>query len=265
MEVTLLSKEKKANRISFVLGKSSTAFANALRRCAIESVPTLAIEYVEFRKNTSALYDEVVAHRLGLIPIHTDLSSYKLPSECPCGGVGCAQCQLKLTLKEKGPKTVYASDIVSSDPKAKPVYPGIPIVKLLKGQNLEIELIAILGIGKDHTKWSPGSVYYKYLPTIKISKKGESCIECVEACPIKVFVKNGSKLEINDKRLMDCHLCKACEQTSGGEVTVDDNVHDFVFYVESWGQLKPEEVLIVATEYLDRKLDSFLEEFNKTG
>lgn len=262
MDTTVLKTEKK-NYLSFLLEKSSVSFANTLRREAIEEVPTMAIEWVEFRKNTSAMYDEVIAHRLGLVPLKTDLKSYNLPSECPCEGAGCAQCQLKLTLKSKGPATVYASEIESSDPKVVPVYPKMPIAKLLKGQVLEVELTAVLGQGKEHTKWSPGLVYYKYKPTIKISKKGESCLECAKMCPQAVFDKKGEKLTINEKNLMNCHLCGACEDISGGEVSVEKDVKDFVFYVESWGGLSAEDIILNASKRLDVKLDSFAEEFKK--
>ncbi len=263
MDITVLKTEKK-NYLSFLLEKSSVAFANSLRRAAIEEVPVMAVEWVEFRKNSSVLYDEVLAHRLGLVPLKTDLKSYNLPEGCPCNGAGCAQCQLKLTLKAKGPVTVYASDIESSDPKVIPVYPKMPLTKLLKGQTLECDMTATLGQGKEHTKWSPGLIYYKYKPAIKISKKGESCLECIKICPQEVFDKKGDKLTINEKNLLNCHLCGACEDLSGGEVSVERNVTDFVFYVESWGQLSAEDIIINASKRLDLKFDDFIEEFKKT-
>jgi len=107
----------------------------------------MAIEDVEVRKNSSSLYDEMIAHRLGLIPLTTDLKSYNLPSECKCEGKGCARCQLVLTLSAKGPGIVYSSSLKSKDPKVKPVFDNFPIVKLLKGQEIELEATATLGTG----------------------------------------------------------------------------------------------------------------------
>ena len=260
MDIKLIKNDVKNRKLSFILKGSQVAFANALRRVAIEEVPTIAIEDVEFRKNTSPLYDEMVALRLGLIPLKTDLKSYNLPEDCSCKGKGCAQCQLKLTIKVKGPKMVNASDINSKDPKVKPVFPKTPIVKLLKGQVLEAEMIAILGKGKDHAKWSPGLVYYKYYPSITITKKGQSCVECADVCPQKVFEKKAGKIKINQKKLLDCHLCNACEEVSKGEVKVEKNVEDFVFFVESWGQLKCKEIMLKASEMLDKKLGVFEKE-----
>ncbi len=260
MDIKLIKDDVKNRKISFILKDSDVAFANALRRIVIEDVPTLAIEDVEFRKNTSALYDEMVALRLGLIPLKTDLKSYNLPEECPCKGKGCAQCQLKLIIKAKGPKMVYAADLKSKDPKVKPIFPKTPIVKLLKGQVLEVEMTAVMGKGKEHTKWSPALVYYKYDPKITITKNGQDILECVDACPQKVFDKKGGKLEINQKRLLDCHLCGACEDLSKGEVKVGRDVQDFVFFVESWGQLNCKEIMLEASEILNKKLDMFEKE-----
>ena len=134
IEIRLLEQDKDNNKTSFILMDSTPSFANILRRIIIEEVPTMAIEDVEFSKNNSILYDEMIAHRLGLLALTTDLKSYNIPAECKCEGKGCARCQLKLTLKSKGPSMVYASEIHTRDAEVKPVYGKTPIVKLLKNQ-----------------------------------------------------------------------------------------------------------------------------------
>lgn len=48
------------------------AFANAFRRLMLSEVPSMAIEKVMIRNNTSIIQDEVLAHRLGLIPLKAD-------------------------------------------------------------------------------------------------------------------------------------------------------------------------------------------------
>src|SRR3989344_7718662 len=99
MEVKEIS--KKGNKLSFLIKKADLAFVNTLRRMIIDEVPTMAIEDVEFHKNDSVLYDEMVALRLGLIPLVTDLKFYNLPEKCTCNAAGCAKCICEVSLKTK--------------------------------------------------------------------------------------------------------------------------------------------------------------------
>ena len=73
MEVRLLESKKDEDKVSFMIKDANASYANALRRIIMEDVPTMAIEDVEIRSNSSILYDEMIAHRLGLIPLTTDL------------------------------------------------------------------------------------------------------------------------------------------------------------------------------------------------
>src|SRR3989338_9745049 len=151
MKVEVINKSE--NELVFTIDNINPVIANTLRRTIFVEVPVMAIKEVEFRKNSSALYDEILSHRLGLVPLTTDLKSYDLPSECKCKGAGCASCQVKLILKAQGPGTVYTSDLKSKDPAIKPISNKIPIAKLLDGQEIELEATAILGQGKEHSKW----------------------------------------------------------------------------------------------------------------
>lgn len=253
MEVRLLEHNKKEKKILFILKGTNAAFANVLRRNIINKVPVMAIEDVEFRKNSSILYDEIIAHRLGLIPLTTDLKTYNLPRECSCKGKLCAKCKVKLVLKAKGPCTVYASDFKSKDPKIKPVYPKIIIVKLLKGRTLELEATAILGQGKEHIKWSPGLVYYKYKPIIEIEKYKDASI-IAKVCPVNVFDAKNNKLTINKDNYIKCHLCGACHDIDNG-IKLNESDSEVVFYLESFGQLNCKEILLKAMDIFDKQLN----------
>jgi len=255
MDIKILESEPKKNKASFLLSKTTSFFANAIRRAVLEEVPVMAIEDVEFRQNSSVLYDEIIAHRLGLIPLKTDLKSYNLPSKCKCKGAGCARCRLKLTLKSKE-DAVYASDIKTKDPKIKPVYPNTLIVKLLKGQMLELEATACLGQGKEHAKWSPGLIFYKYKPVIEIGKNVKNPDAVVKSCPLNIFELKGSKLSVNNKNLFKCHLCQNCVDTDPS-IKLTESENDFIFYIESWGQLSCKEMLVTAADILQEKLDEF--------
>lgn len=258
-----MNKDKKSGRVSFLVKDSNPAFVNSLRRNIIHEVPTMAIEDVEIRNNSSILYDEIIAHRLGLIPLKTDLKSYDVPEECSCEGAGCAKCTLKLTLKAKGPGVITAKDLQSKDPKVVPLHPGIPIVKLLKGQVLELEATAILGRGKDHMKWSPGLTYYKYKPVVDITKNPDNAEEVAERCPVDVFNCKSGKLSINKDNLFDCHLCGECAEISKGNVKLNENDSEFIFFIEPFGQLSVKEIVQQAVDIMDEKLDEFVEKIKK--
>jgi len=243
----------------FLVEDITPSFANTLRRLMMAEVPVLAIEDIEFKKNTSALYDEMVAHRLGLVPIKTDLKSYNLPKDCKCNGEGCAQCQLKLTLSVSKSGYAYASDLKSKDPKAKPIYPKMPIVKLLSGQKIDLEATAIMGTGLDHAKFSPCLVYYKHLPLIKIKNVSTKDAEkIVNICPKNLFESKGNKLTLKSDKITDCHLCEACSDVSN-DIEISEDKSKFIFYLESWGQLSPKEIITEAADILDKKLDDFQE------
>lgn len=251
MDIKILSKEK--GKISFILKDINYIIANTIRRLVINEVPTMAIEKVKIIKNSSALYDEVLAHRLGLIPLTSDIKSYTLPAECKCKGKGCVHCRLIMSLKVKGPGVALASGIKSRDAKIKPVNPDTPIVKLLKDQEIELEMNAVLGQGKDHAKFSPGLIYYKTYPKIKILQQKDGK-KIMEACPREVFKLDGSNLKIVDEE--KCILCNACKDVSKN-ISVEGSESDFIFYLESWGQLKPKEILSKAAEIYEEKLEEF--------
>jgi len=265
MKVNLMIEKKgkkSEDKIVFELTDTDISYANTLRRLFMNDVPVMAIEDVEFRRNDSGLYDEMIAHRLGLIPFKTDLKSYNLPTECKCKGEGCARCQLKMTLKAKGPGTAYSGDIKTKDPKVKPVYTKMPIVKLLDGQELELEATAVLGIGRVHAKWSPCLAYYKEMVDIKIEKQPDNKEELVEQCPKAIFeVKNDKLVVVNDK-VNDCTLCDACVELSGGKIKVEPK-KSYMITIESWGQLEPGEIVEEAIEAYDKQLDEFVELLGK--
>src|SRR3989338_2378222 len=137
MEIRVIENNKDEGKLSFILKNSNSAFANTLRRLIVDDVPVMAIDEVEFRDNSSILYDEMIAHRLGLIPLKTDLKGYKMVEKPE--DRESLKCTVKLVLKAKGPCTVYSGELKSKDPEIVPVDKGFPIVKLLKGQSLELE------------------------------------------------------------------------------------------------------------------------------
>ena len=256
MEIKILDKSE--HKLVFNINGINPALANTLRRLMISEVPTLAIDTVEFSKNSSALYDEIIAHRLGLIPLKTDLKSYNLKDACKCNGKGCAMCELKLVLKVDGPGMVYASNLKSTDPKIIPAYPEMPIVELIKKQSLELTATAVLGKGKTHAKFSPGLIYYKGYPVF--NAKDKSKLKKVSDELKDLIILKGENLIIKDILKWNESYEQILEIN---EIEVKHDKENFIFFVESWGQLKPEEIVKKSLEIFDEKLDEFSEKLKK--
>jgi DNA-directed RNA polymerase subunit D len=261
MEIEFASLDDSLAR--FTLSGASPAFANAFRRAMIGEVPSLAIEDVRIYDNTSALFDEMLAHRLGLIPLKTDLSVYSTQDTCSCGGAGCPGCTATYTLSVEGPRMVTSSDLIPQDPGAAPVYDNIPIVKLTKGQKLVIEARAILNSGRAHAKWQPTLVCgYKNHPVITVSDVCDACGNCVEECPRDILVAKGKKVQVAEGKLPECSMCRLCERAClasgiGDEpaIKISAEPDRFIFVVESDGSLPAKEIMNRALSFIREQAD----------
>ena len=258
MEVKIL--EKNDEKMKFIIEGINSALAGELRRIIMIEIPTLAIEWVDFKKNDSVLWDEIIASRLGLIPLKFNTKFYNLKKDCKCGGKGCTHCQVSLKLKKKGPCIVYSGDIVPSDKEVIPVYEKIPIVELTEDQELEFETIAELGLGKEHAKWQASVVGYRVIPKINITKSINSD-EIVKRCPKDVFILSNKKLKV-DKPL-ECNLCLQCVELSKGEIQVEADETKYIFEIESTCGLKPEEIFLKSIDVISNKLNEFSKDLRK--
>jgi DNA-directed RNA polymerase subunit D len=153
--------EKDDNRVVLEFNNIPRQYVNALRRLSISEVPTFTIDDVVMLENSSVMHDEAVAHRLGLIPLRTDLQRFVLPNLCECKStLGCTKCRVLLVLDSEAndkTKVVTSAELVSEDDIVKPISKEIPIIVLAPGQKLKFEAYARLGLGKDHAKWQPTS------------------------------------------------------------------------------------------------------------
>ncbi len=237
-------------KIKFILSGVSPAFVNSLRRSMITEVPSLAIDDVNIYENTSVLFDEMLALRLGLIPLTSDLESYVIHSECSCEG-GCPQCQVSITLSVEGPKTVYSNEMKSADPKVVPVDDNTPIIELKSGQKVVLEGIARLDIGKTHAKWQPAiACSYKNMPTITISKC-DNCGAYIKASPRDIIAPN---IAATIKNIVECSACHLCEDTCGlGGITIDSDSTSFIFSLESDGSIPAAELVQRAADVIKKK------------
>jgi DNA-directed RNA polymerase subunit D len=257
MNAKLLSQDKKSMSATLLLSKTTPAYINAIRRTIIEEVPTMAIDEVEFTKNSSILYDEMIAHRLGLIPLKTDLKGYEIKSRCKEEETAKYSTVLSLSAKDEG--YVYASQLQLKDKGCKPIFGNTPIVKLMKGQEVEFIATAVMGQGKDHTKWTPAHVSYKYKAELKIKKtiKDDEAKAIVDATPKGVVEVKQGKLTIADKDYELCHLYETVADLHK-DIEVEEDDSEIIFSIESFGQLELKEIMASAFVMFDEKLDDLL-------
>ncbi len=251
MEIKILKEDKEQGKISFVVSEIGESMANAIRRSTAE-IPILAIDEVEFYKNDSALYDEILAHRLALIPLRPKIKLAER-EKCSCKGEGCKKCTVEIKLSAKGPATVYAEQLEGN---IDVVYGKMPIVVLEEGQELELVAYARLGKAIEHAKFSPGLVYYRNVPNIKINKECETCEACANACPTNAIAFENGKLVVKD--VYACDLCEACVEACKKEGKEDgiviEKTNDIIFFIESWGQIPAREIFGEAIKVLRQNL-----------
>ena len=140
---------KDSEKIAIKLKGVPLQYANALRRVCLNGVPVFAIDTVDIIENTSVLPDEGLAHRLGLIPLKTDLSKYNESDK------------ILLVLdsgESEDTRAVLSGELSSEDESVKPVSEKIPIVQLAPGQKIKVECYARLGRGTEHAKWNASNI-----------------------------------------------------------------------------------------------------------
>jgi len=206
------------------------SLANAIRR-SVNEIPILAVDEVDIYKNDSALYDQIIAHRVGLIP----LKNQKLKEG--------QTADLKLKGAEK--------EVLSKEFKgqAEVVYDDIPIVLLGKNQEIELVAKARMGKGTEHAKFIPGLVYYRILPKIEIAKEGEKHSELAEIYP-KVFSFENGKLKVKNE--WECDLDQEDVKEFKGITITPTN--ELTFIIESWGQIEPKSILTESIKELNNNL-----------
>jgi DNA-directed RNA polymerase subunit D len=231
---------------------------NSLRRIMLSELPKLAVNDVVIYDNTSPLFDEIISHRLGLIPIPTDLSLLSFREECVCKGKGCPNCTVRYTLSKEGEGVIYSGDLQPEEKSWAIKEDKIPIVELYNDQRLILEVEAVLGRGRDHAKYQPvHAPGYKYYPIIEIDqKKCNKCNKCIEICPKKILEIKNNKIVFTD--IEKCTLCKSCiEKCDSDAIKVRGDNTKFIFHFETDGSLTAQDVLKESSKLLQDKYSEF--------
>lgn len=238
--------DRSGSEMRFLVEGIQPPFANELRRIMMGEIPTMSIEWVDFVKNDSALNDEIIANRLGQLPLKFDKKSYNMMNDCKCEGKGCSLCTVKFTLKKKGPGMVYAGDMKSKAKDVVPMFDKTPVVELFGDQEIEFEATAILGLGKGHSKWQGAVVGYANQVEAK-SKAGE-----MKLCGNHSFHVKDVKA-VNSKPA-ECMLCKSINEGNSDFKYLDDS---FVFMVDSASGLDADEIVLGSAGILEEKIKEF--------
>jgi len=224
--------DSQENKITFK-GKIEESITNAIRRY-LNQIPVLAIDEVEIIKNGSALYDEIVAHRLGLIPLKAEKVGEK-------GG------HLKLIAKKEG--FVQSGELKGN---IDVVYDKIPITFLDKEQELELSATVKPGKGAEHVKFSPGLMFYRRVAEIEMDK---GLLEEVKrACPNANIKEKGDKIIVMDdgsKEISD--VCIGISERANKKSETKDG-EEIIITVESFGQMPVKEVFKKSIDVLEKDL-----------
>lgn len=235
----IIEKNKEKLIFSLEIGEE---LANALRRYA-HQIPVLAIDEIEISMNDSPLYDETIAHRLGLVPLKVK------------GAINDkTNVSLKLHSKKQG--YVYSGELQGD---AEVVYKNLPITLLKEGQEIKINAIARAGKGETHSKFSPGFIFYRNTFNIKIDK--DCPLGIAEVCPQKIIKIKDNKLVVeNESKCDGCELClEKCPKKEKEMIKITPT-EDLLVTIESFGQLEPMEILKKSIDFLKKDLNEVSKE-----
>ncbi len=281
------------NSCTFDLIGVDAPIANALRRAMLSRVPTMAIDLCVVLDNTSVLPDEMIAHRLGLVPLRAPSKQFSYPNAAFFSTEGGRQAldeqtglefMLDVTCTVQGGKEVNTL-VKSGDIKwvpigtqhgrfeeehIGPVHNDLVIAQLSPGQSIKVQCFAVKGRGETHAKWQPvATAFYKLLPLVKILEpiRGAAAALLVtdpkradNACPSGVFdIEDGVAVVSNARNCTMCRECLRRDEYKGKIELARDKRH-FMFSVESTGTYSAADIVkealheLVATMTDVRKL-----------
>jgi len=271
------------------------AIANAYRRIMLAEVPTMAIEHCFIYNNTSVIQDEMLAHRLGLIPIRADPTKFKWKPKNLGPENSATEHSIVFSLKAKchpsnnsdPDKTGRREDLfldykifsghLKWEPlrgqdtqfrgrnEIRPVHRKVLIAKLSDRQEIDMKLHAIKGIGRDHAKFSPvATASYRLLPEIRLISKitGTNAIKLQ-----KSFADGVIALEGKDKvaKVVNARIDSGSRNVFRypdlkDKVTYDLIKDHFIFKIESTGCMPALDILLQSCDILEYKCEYFLRE-----
>ncbi|CAG0889752.1 unnamed protein product [Cyprideis torosa] len=266
------------------------SLVNTLRRVLLSNVPSMAIEKVYMYNNTSVIQDEVLSHRLGLIPLKADARLFEFPSKTDeLSGTDSLMFELKIKCTRSpsasrsgegvDPDALYVNHSVYSKhlswipvdeqqrtlytaKQVGPIDPDILIAKMRPGHEIDCKLVAVKGIGSDHAKFSPVcTAYYRLLPEVRLTApvQGEDA-ELLKTCfsPGVIEIDEDGRAKVVDARYDSCSRNVFRHEHLKDKILMTKKKDHFIFSVESVGALRPDELVVEGLNFLIAKCDYFL-------
>jgi DNA-directed RNA polymerase subunit D len=283
--------EENDEKISILLSDVERAFVNAIRRTLMSDTPKMAIDTVRFEMGTieqdgevwetnGPLPDEVVAQRLAMIPIPTKHDEFHFQDSCPsCADMvvedrGCPLCTMIYTCKAFGSEdgqTVTAGDMIfiGVGGNISEKYHSIPITKLSRGQMIEFYATAIMGLGRDHAKWSPvcGITFSpRQVGVLNNKTKAKILWGLKLTITAKDFDSNGRLEDIGKvAQLMEDlhHVGDGTEESVDFKdaITLEDVPGEFILSFETDGSMTPRVAFQKAIQELSGRFGELEEDF----
>ncbi|MAP85194.1 MAG: DNA-directed RNA polymerase subunit D [Euryarchaeota archaeon] len=285
VKIKILKEED--NKIQILLSKTDRSFANALRRSLISDTPKMAIDSVRFQlgtkeqdeeiwETTGPIPDEMVAQRLAMIPIPTVHDKFHFQDECPnCKDLveadrGCLECQMIYTCvvfgTEEG-RWVTAGDMKYLGEEALEIpdeYKSIPITKLMKGQMIEFYATAIMGRGRDHTKWSPAcgvTFHPRRIGILNNKTKAKILWDMNLEISAKDFNKDGKLEDVDKVAILSDELNHVGEGTEESRtfkdaISLEEVAGEYILSFETDGSMSPKTAFMKAVEELTGRFGS---------
>lgn len=221
--------KKTKHGVYYHVKDTSVTLLNALRRAINNSLYSFAIEDVTFFENSSALFNEYIAHRLALVPLKSDEKA-------------SPDLKVTLSLEATGPTVVYSKDLKSTDDTVKPALQHIPIISLGENQSIRLEAVAVYGGPKQHAKFQNSLASYMHYPELKIKGSKAEALKVIPKGAVDESGKvvNPEKLDVD--KLSD-------------DVSVIPKENEFIFYIESFNGEDPDKVLQRAVSILREKAE----------
>ena len=164
---------------------------------------------------------------------------------------------MKLDTDKEG--MVYSKELIGD---LDVVYGKIPITSLNKNQELKLTATLILGKGSEHAKFSPGLMFYRNTPTIKIDKDCPKGV--VELCPQRILKSEDGKIVVSDAS--KCDMCEACidfSKKAGKDSISITPTNELIITLESFGQLDVKDIFKKSVEELKKDLAHVSKQISK--